>query len=139
MFVISRLYPGLGTSSKTQKTHKHLTKALQNKRKPKKTLNSINKKNKPTASSQYNQMPSASKPSTSSYTNKYNGYRGVDLKSSQKSIASNDRGSDYGGPVHPFTRPGSQFDSRSEFEFRGHTNKDKWTLKAFKEYMRNLR
>ena len=100
---------------------------------------SINKKNKPTASSQYNQMPSASKPSTSSYTNKYNGYRGVDLKSSQKSIASNDRGSDYGGPVHPFTRPGSQFDSRSEFEFRGHTNKDKWTLKAFKEYMRNLR
>ena len=68
---------------------------------------SINKKNKPSASSQYNQITSESKPSTSSYTNKYNGYRGVDLKSSQKSINSNERGSDYGGPVHPFTRPGS--------------------------------
>ena len=30
-------------------------------------------------------------------------------------------------------------DSRSEFETRCNTTKSKWTLKAFKEYMRNLK
>ena len=30
-------------------------------------------------------------------------------------------------------------DSRTEFESRSNTTKSKWTLKAFKEYMRNLK
>ena len=36
-------------------------------------------------------------------------------------------------------RPGSQFDSRAEFESKSNVTKSKWTLKAFKEYLNNLK
>lgn len=43
------------------------------------------------------------------------------------------------GPSNPFIRPGSQLDARSEFESKANTTKMKWTLKAFKEYLKNLK
>ena len=43
------------------------------------------------------------------------------------------------GPSNPFVRPGSEADSRTEFESRSNITSSKWTLKAFKEYMRNSR
>ena len=43
------------------------------------------------------------------------------------------------GPRNPFIRPGSQLDAHAEFESRSHVTKSKWTLRAFKEYLKNLR
>ena len=36
-------------------------------------------------------------------------------------------------------RPGSQLDSHSELESKTNITKSKWTLRAFKEYLKNLR
>lgn len=52
---------------------------------------------------------------------------------SRSSIGKSDGG---GGPSNPFWRPGSQEDVRTEFENRCNTTKSKWTLKAFKEFLR---
>ena len=44
-----------------------------------------------------------------------------------------------GGPSNPYVRPGSMLDDRTEFESKANITKSKWTLCAFKEYLKNLK
>ena len=43
------------------------------------------------------------------------------------------------GPANPFVRPGSQLDPRTEFESKSNITKSKWTLKAFRAYLKNFK
>ena len=82
-------------------------------------------------------LNSGTKQSTSLYTQKYqnssiNQSNTGSKQSSRVNKADN-------GPRNPFIRPGSQLDAHAEFESRSHVTKSKWTLRAFKEYLKNLR
>ena len=97
---------------------------------------SINKKYKTAA--QYKEAMlnnSGMKQSTSLYTQKY---QNTSLQNTTGSKQSS-RIKDDNGPRNPFVRPGSQLDAHAEFESRNHVTKSKWTLRAFKEYLKNLR
>lgn len=98
---------------------------------------SINKKHVTSASSAYKEtlQNAISKPSASSYTQKYNAANSRKPNTEQKSQVS----ASENGPRNPFAKPGSQLDNREEFESRSNVTKSKWTMKAFKAYLKNLK
>ena len=98
---------------------------------------SINKKHVTVAGNAYkNQLSQASiKPSTSSYTQKYNAANGKQNNSDDKTKGS----AAENGPQNPFQRPGSNLDKRGEQESKSNVTKSKWTMKAFKEYLKNIK
>lgn len=87
---------------------------------------SINKKHKNNAK----EPPQYQKTSVSTYTQKYN----QSTKSSQHQLPTVET-----GPANPFVRPGSQLDPRTEFESKSNITKSKWTMKAFRAYLKNFK